>query len=233
VLVCRAALSSLMTGSPACRAGFLATLSCLAILLAGCGGGTSGGGTTTPAPAPTPAPTPGPTPAPSWKAICTWKDGNTTIVQEAACDDSARKVVTASVSTNRVGPIQLGSLEDCAKAFQDFHQGNCGQHGTFKQQSDTEATCVTSQAHDTTLVQTIDCDNQNKTKIFTYQTTVPGEGPYGKGKGCDFMIASWMQGQENAHQNACFKVTTSTTTTRSTNRTTTTTKPEKTRYEIV
>ncbi len=134
------------------------------------------------------------------------------MVQEAGCDDVAKELVTASVATTKNPAIPLGTLENCAKAIQDFAYGACtSQHGTITQQSGTAATCLRQLPHDSTLVASISCDG--KTKEITYCTTSPSRQPYATATDCEFNVEAFKKGQEGVHPGACNRPNTTTTTT--------------------
>jgi len=199
------------------RVAVAATLSCLVVLLAGCGGNPGPAPTPGPTPAPTPPTTPAPTPAPTpgptvWKEACVWTQANTTLEMDAGCDDVDKQLVTNSISTSRDGPITLGSLEPCSKAIESFTGGTCaGQKITH--QNDTSVTCMKALQNDAVLTETVTCYADRKVKYYYFVTTTPSRSAYGPGKGCQFMVDNWKNGQEVAHPGSCHTITPVTTTT--------------------
>jgi len=192
-------------------AAVLAILAGLTFLIAGCGGGNDKPATPTPAPpaptqAPTLAPTPPPTPAPtqpptdSWaKAVCSWKEQGGTVTElEAGCDAGGAHQLRIATITVVSEQKPLGLSETCDQACTAFLDSVCSQG-----KRDEKACSCKTNMKGQTREEWSRCDTTAKVKYTTHKVTTPGHVPYPDRQTCEQFMDEWVQGQENAHPNAC------------------------------
>merc|ERR1712066_1104410 len=101
-------------------------------------------------------------------------------------------------------PIELQGSETCESGVQGYIGSFCENgKGKIGILNSTFGNCTVHQKNEVVLVATIFCDGHSKYE--SEHTTTPSTQPYSEGRGCDFSVQGWAQGQENAHPGACLK----------------------------